>query len=74
MIQQGALQRQGALNDRLRSLHAEERQAQGELDTNRLRAQLAIKSQQTVAEAEGLAIWLLPRFVADFALAWLGVR
>jgi len=45
LIQQQARQRQGALNDRLRSLSSEERQAQGELDTNRLRAQLAIKSQ-----------------------------
>ncbi|MCV2367886.1 HlyD family secretion protein [Roseateles oligotrophus] len=50
LTQQQARQRQDALNDRLRSLQAEERQAQGELDTSRLRAQLAVKSQERFAE------------------------
>lgn len=42
--QQQARQRADALNDRLRSLQSEERQAQGELDSSRQRAQLAQKS------------------------------
>ncbi len=42
--QQQARQRADALNDRLRSLQSEERQAQGELDSSRQRAQLAHKS------------------------------
>ncbi|MDL5030326.1 HlyD family efflux transporter periplasmic adaptor subunit [Pelomonas sp. APW6] len=42
--QQQARQRTDALNDRLRSLQAEERQAQGELDSSHQRAQLAQKS------------------------------
>ena len=50
LTQQQARQRQDALNDRLRSLQAEERQAQGELETNRLRAQLAVKSQDRSSE------------------------
>ena len=42
--QQQARQRADALNDRLRSLQSEERQAQGELDSSRQRALLAQKS------------------------------
>ncbi len=44
LTQQQQRQRQEALHDRLRSLSAEERQAQAELETNRLRANLAAKS------------------------------
>jgi membrane fusion protein len=39
-----------ALNDRLRSLQTEARQAEAELDTHRLRAQLAAKSQARFEE------------------------
>ncbi|MCV2436902.1 HlyD family secretion protein [Paucibacter sp. DJ2R-2] len=44
LAQQQQRQRKEALQDRLRSLSAEERQAQAELETNRLRAGLASKS------------------------------
>lgn len=50
LIQQQVRQRQDALNDRLRSLQTEERQAQGELEASRLRAQLAAKSHERFAE------------------------
>jgi membrane fusion protein len=50
LTQQQARQRQDALADRLRSLLGEERQAQAELETNRLRVQLAMKSQERYAE------------------------
>ncbi|WP_231741517.1 HlyD family secretion protein [Paucibacter sp. KCTC 42545] len=52
LTQQQQRQRQDALNDRLRSLAAEERQAQGELDANRLRADLAAKSLARYTELE----------------------
>ncbi|MEJ6007737.1 HlyD family efflux transporter periplasmic adaptor subunit [Paucibacter sp. AS339] len=52
LTQQQQRQRQDALNDRLRSLAAEERQAQGELDANRLRAGLAAKSLARYTELE----------------------
>lgn len=45
LLQQQARQRDDALNDRLRSLRAEIRQAEAELETHHLRAQLAAKSQ-----------------------------
>ncbi|WP_197418241.1 biotin/lipoyl-binding protein [Paucibacter sp. KCTC 42545] len=52
LTQQQQRQRQQALNDRLRSLSAEERQAQAELETNRLRAGLAAKSLTRYVELE----------------------
>lgn len=52
LTQQQQRQRQDALNDRLRSLAAEERQAQAELDANRLRAGLAAKSLARYTELE----------------------
>ncbi|ALT79092.1 HlyD family secretion protein [Paucibacter sp. KCTC 42545] len=52
LTQQQQRQRQQALNDRLRSLAAEERQAQAELETNRLRAGLAAKSLTRYVELE----------------------
>jgi membrane fusion protein len=45
LAQQQARQRQDALGDRLRSLRTELLQAEGELATHRLRAELAAKSQ-----------------------------
>ncbi|MEJ5999812.1 HlyD family secretion protein [Paucibacter soli] len=50
LTQQQARQRQDALTERLRSLQAEERQALGELEANRLRVQLALKSQARYTE------------------------
>lgn len=50
LLQQQARQRDDALNDRLRSLQTEARQAEAELDTHRLRAQLAAKSQARFEE------------------------
>lgn len=50
LLQQQARQRQDAIADRLRSLQAEERQAEAELETNRLRVQLARKSHERFAE------------------------
>ena len=44
LTEQGLLQRQDAIAQRLQSLQGEERQAQAELDTHRLRQQLALKS------------------------------
>ncbi|WP_197418276.1 HlyD family efflux transporter periplasmic adaptor subunit [Paucibacter sp. KCTC 42545] len=52
LTQQQQRQRQQALNDRLRSLAAEERQAKAELETNRLRAGLAAKSLTRYVELE----------------------
>lgn len=52
LTQQQQRQRQQALNDRLRSLAAEERQAQAELETNRLRAGLAAKGLSRYVELE----------------------
>lgn len=52
LLQQQARQRQDAITDRLRSLQAEERQAESELATSKLRVQLAIKSQQRFDELE----------------------
>ena len=53
LTQQQAGQRQDALSERLRSLAAEERQAQGELEANQLRAALAQKSLARYAELAG---------------------
>lgn len=50
LLQQQARQRQEAIAERLRSLQAEERQAESELETNRLRVQLARKSHERFAE------------------------
>jgi membrane fusion protein len=50
LLQQQARQRQDAITDRLRSLQAEERQAEAELETNRLRVQLARKSHERFTE------------------------
>jgi membrane fusion protein len=50
LAQQQARQRQDALADRLRSLQTELRQAEGELETHRLRAELAAKSQARFEE------------------------
>lgn len=50
LLQQQARQRQEAIADRLRSLQGEERQAESELETNRLRVQLARKSHERFAE------------------------
>jgi membrane fusion protein len=44
LTEQGLRQRQDSIAQRLQSLLAEERQAQSELETNRLRVQLAVKS------------------------------
>lgn len=52
LLQQQARLREEALNDRERSLLAETRQAEAELDTHRLRSQLAAKTQ---ARFEALA-------------------
>lgn len=50
LAQQQARQRRDALNDRQRSLQVELRQAEGELETHRLRAELAAKSQARFEE------------------------
>jgi membrane fusion protein len=50
LLKQQARQRHDALVDRLRSLQAEERQAESELETSRLRVQLARKSHERFAE------------------------
>jgi membrane fusion protein len=50
LLQQQTRQRQDAIAERLRSLQAEERQAEAELETNRLRVQLARKSHERFAE------------------------
>ena len=50
LTQQQYQQRQGSSLDRLSSLQAEERQAQGELATNQLRVQLGTRSESRFAE------------------------
>jgi membrane fusion protein len=54
LTEQGLRQRQDSIAQRLQSLLAEERQAQSELENNRLRVQLAVKSlerQQELAKS-----------------------
>ena len=50
LTRQQGRQRAQALNDRVRSLQAEERQAQGELEAHQLRVALALKSQDRFTE------------------------
>lgn len=50
LTEQNLRQRLDSIAQRLQSLQAEERQAQGELETNRLRAQLAAKSLERQQE------------------------
>lgn len=50
LTRQQGRQRAHALNDRVRSLQAEERQAQGELEAHQLRVALALKSQSRFTE------------------------
>lgn len=50
LTEQGLRQRQDSIAQRLRSLQSEERQVQAELETNRLRVQLAVKSLERQQE------------------------